>query len=307
MTTTYGNIIDDVASSLAGYTMRQDRATHLTADVTSSAVSLALADTSNIGKGVIEIDEELLWLDSYDRISSTAAVPPYGRGYQGTTADAHTSGTKVTIAPTFPRATIKKAINDTIDAAFPNLFGVATYTFAFNSAKTTYSIPADVQSVLYVSWQDVGPSGEWLPVKTWNHDPLANAGVYTTNNSISVYDRQIIPGRTVQIYYIKKPATFSQLSTITLTNAQVFETLTGLPSSCKDVIIYGAAYRLASFIDPGRLNYQSADADQADTKIQYGSGASTARFLLALYQQRLTEESKKLRDQYPSRPHYTRY
>jgi hypothetical protein len=300
MTTTYGNIIDDVASSLAGYTMRQDRATHLTADINSSAVSLPLADVSNIGKGVIEIDEELLWLDSYDRISSTAAVPPYGRGYQGSTAAAHTSGTKVTIAPTFPRTTIKKAINDTIDAAFPNLFGVATHTFAFNSAKTTYSIPANVESILYISWQDVGPSGEWLPVKSWNHDPLANASTYATNNTVSLYDRQIIPGRTVQVYYTKKPATLSSVS-------DVFETTTGLPSSCKDVIVYGAAYRLASFIDPGRLNYQSADADQADSKIQYGSGASTARFLLALYQQRLTEESKKLRDQYPFRPHYTRY
>ena len=300
MTTTYGNIIDDVASSLAGYTMRQDRATHLTADINSTAVSLPLADVSNIGKGVIEIDEELLWLDSYDRISSTAAVPPYGRGYQGSTAAAHTNGTKVTIAPTFPRTTIKKAINDTIDAAFPNLFSVATHTFAFNSARTTYSIPANVESILYISWQDVGPSGEWLPVKSWNHDPLANASTYATNNTVSLYDRQIIPGRTVQVYYTKKPATLSSVS-------DVFETTTGLPSSCKDVIVYGAAYRLASFIDPGRLNYQSADADQADSKIQYGSGASTARFLLALYQQRLTEESKKLRDQYPFRPHYTRY
>jgi len=300
MTTTYGNIIDDVASSLAGYTMRQDRATHLTADINAAAVSLPLADVSNIGKGVIEINEELLWLDSYDRISSTAAVPPYGRGYQGSTAAVHTSGTKVTIAPTFPRLTIKKAINDTIDAVFPNLFSVSTHTFAFNSAKTTYSIPAEAETVLYVSWQDVGPSGEWLPVKSWNHDPLANSTTYTTTNTISVYDRQIIAGKTVQVYYTKKPALLSSVS-------DNFVTTTGLPSSCKDVIVYGAAYRLASFIDPGRLNYQSADADQADSKIQYGSGASTARFLLALYQQRLTEESKKLRDQYPFRPHYTRY
>jgi len=80
-----------------------------------------------------------------------------------------------------------------------------------------------------------------------------------------------------------------------------------LPSSCKDVILYGAAYRLASFVDPGRLNYSSAEADNADTKIQYGSGASTSRFLLALFQQRLNEETKKLRDVYPVRIHYTRY
>jgi hypothetical protein len=168
---------------------------------------------------------------------------------------------------------VKKSINDTIDAVFPKLFAVGTHTFTLQATKTTYEIPADVQTVLYVSWSVVGPSNEWLPVKSWRHDPLANATSFTTRNSVSVYDR-ISPGRTVQVYY---------------------------------VIMYGAAYRLASFIDPGRLTYTSAEADNTDTKIQYGSGASTARFLLALFTQRLTEESEKLRDVYPSKIHYTRY
>lgn len=300
MSTTYSSIIDDVASSLAGYTMRQDRTTHLTADISASSTTLPIADTANLGKGLYEIDDELIWVDTYDRISFTATIPPYGRGYLGTTASTHTTGTKITVAPTFPKSMIKKAINETLDAVFPNLFGVGVHTFAFNPAKTTYSIPADVQSVLYVSWEDVGSSKEWLPVKGWNHDPLANIDAFATANSISIYDRRVIAGRTVQVYYIKKPSLLSNLS-------DVFTTTTGLPSSCKDVVVYGAAYRLVSFVDPGRLNYASAEADNADTKIQYGSGASTARLLLALYQQRLTEESKKLRDQYPSRPHYTRY
>lgn len=301
MTTTYANLVDEVLLNLSGYTLRQDRTTHLTQDVTSTGLLLNLGNTTNIGKGGIEIDDEMLWLDSYDRISSTATVAPYGRGYHGTTAAAHTANTKVTIAPTFPKASVKKAINDTIDAVFPNLFGVGVYTFNYNSVKTAYSIPAEVQTVLYVSWKTTGPTEEWLPIKGWRHDPLANSTAFTTSNSISIYDR-IEAGRTVQVYYTKKPSTLEASAS----NA-VFETVTGLPSSCKDVILYGAAYRLASFIDPGRLNYSSAEADQADTKIQYGSGASTTRFLLALYQQRLNEETKKLRDVYPTRIHYTRY
>ena len=301
MTTTYANLVDDVLLNLSGYTLRQDRTTHLTGEITSSSTTLNLASVSNIGKGLVEIEDELIWIDSYDRVSNTATVPPYGRGYNGTTPSQHLANTKVTIAPTFPRAVVKKAINDTIDAVFPKLFAVGTYTFTLQATKTTYQIPADVQTVLYVSWDVVGPSDEWLPVKSWRHDPLANSTAFTTSNSISVYDR-ISPGRTVQIYYLKKPNT---LSLAAPTNT--FETVTGLPSSCKDVIMYGAAYRLASFIDPGRLTYTSAEADQTDTKIQYGSGASTARFLLALFTQRLTEESEKLRDVYPSKIHYTRY
>lgn len=300
MTTTYANLVDEVILNLSGYTMRQDRTTHLTSAVTSDGLTLSLGNT-NIGKGVVEIDDELIWIDSHDRVSSTATVAPYGRGYQGSVAAAHAADTRVTVAPTFPKVSVKKAINDTLDAVFPQLFGVGVHTFNYNSSKTAYSLPAEAQTVLYVSWKITGPSGEWLPVKGWRHDPLANAATYATGNTVSIYDR-IESGRTVQVYYTKKPSTLRDASP-----TQTFEEVTGLPSSCKDVIAYGAAYRLASFIDPGRLNYSSAEADNADTKIQYGSGASTARFMLGLFQQRLNEESAKLKDVYPTRIHYTRY
>jgi hypothetical protein len=301
MTTTYANMVDEILLNLAGYTLRQDRTTHLTQDITSSGLSLNLGSVTNIGKGVVEIDDELIWLDSYDRVSSTATIAPYGRGYNGSTAAAHTTNTKVTVAPTFPKATVKKAINDTLDAVFPQLFAVGTHVFNYNPAVSAYEIPAEVETILYISRSVSGSSKEWLPVRNWRHDPLANATSFTTGNTVSIYDA-VEAGRKVQVYYTKKPTTLEASA-----SSAVFETVTGLPSSCKDVIIYGASYRLAAFIDPGRLNYSSAEADNADTKIQYGSGASTARFLLGLFQQRLQEESSKLKDVYPTRIHYTRY
>ena len=301
MTTTYANLVDEILLNLAGYTLRQDRTTHLTQPVTADGLTLNFGSVTNIGKGTVEIDDELLWLDTYDRVSNTGTIAPYGRGYHGTTPAPHTVNTRVTIAPTFPRASVKKAINDTIDAVFPNLFAVGVHTFTYNAVRTTYSMPTDTETVLYVSYQPTGPTGEWLPIRNWRQDGLANAAAYATGQTVSIYDR-IEAGRTVQVYYTKKPATLLEADSL-----DNFEDVTGLPSSCKDVIVYGAAYRLSAFIDPGRLNYSSAEADNADTKIQYGSGASTARFLLALYQQRLNEETKKLRDVYPTRIHYTRY
>jgi hypothetical protein len=301
MTTTYADLVNEISLNLSGYTLRQDRTTHLTQAINDSELTLNFGSVTNIGKGAVEIDDELLWLDTYDRVSNSAVVAPYGRGYYGTDKASHAVNSKVTIAPTFPRATIKKAINDTIDAVFPELFGVGVHTFNFNTVKTTYSLPADVETILYISWKSTGPSEEWIPLRNWRADPLANTTSFTTGQSVSIYDR-VDAGRTVQVFYTKKPTTLYASS-----STAVFETVTGLPSSTKDVIVYGAAYRLSSFIDPGRLNYSSAEADNADTKIQYGSGASTARFLLALYQQRLREESKKLRDVYPTRIHYTRY
>lgn len=301
MTITYAGLVDDVLLKLSGYTLRQDRTTHLTSELSSTGLSLSLSSVQNIGKGSIEIDDELIWIDTYDRISSTATAAPYGRGFQGTTAALHPVNSKVTIAPTFPRQSVKTAINEAIEGLYPSLYAIGTYTFTYNTTVNTYALPAEVQSIQSISWSTIGPTKEWLPLRNWRQDSMANTASFPTGNTITIYDN-VDSGRTIQITYTKIPTSLSNSAS----NA-VFETVTGLASSVKDVVVYGAAYRLASFMDAGRLNYSSAEADNADTKIQYGSGASNSRFFLALYTQRLKEESAKLKDLYPTRIHYTRY
>lgn len=295
--TTYNQLVEEVLINLEGFTLRQDRTTYLTSGIDSDDLSLALASGENIGKGVVEIDDELIHLDSVDRTDKSAVISPFGRGYRGTTAASHSANTKVTFSPSFPKVSIKRAINDTIKAVYPNIYGVASTTFTANSAQTTYSLPAAAETVLAVSWDSVGPSGEWIPIRRWRQDPTANSTEYANGNTLSIYDG-IVPGRTVQVVYTKEPTELSS-------GSDVFTTVTGLPASCRDVIVYGAAYRMVSFIDPGRLTFTSPEADQNDTTRQFGSGTNTARYLLALYQQRLQEESQKLNGKYPVRVHYT--
>jgi len=262
-----------------------------------SVVIARLANGENIGKGVIEVDEELIHLDSVDRTDRSAVISPFGRGYRGTTAASHDTNAKVTFAPSFPKLSVKRAINDTIKAVYPSIYGVDRTTFTFNSAQTAYSIPAAAESVLAITWQIVGPSGEWLPIKSWRHDPVANTSEYATGNTVSIYEG-LTPGRTVQVVYSKEPTELSS-------GTDVFTTVTGLPASARDVIVYGAAYRMVSFIDPGRLNFVAPEADQNDQTRQFGSGTNTARYLLALYQQRLQEEAAKQIAKQPVRVHYT--
>jgi hypothetical protein len=59
-------------------------------------------------------------------------------------------------------------------------------------------------------------------------------------------------------------------------------------------------------VDPGRLTFVSPESEIQTGRIQVGQGQNAARYLLALYQQRLDEESRKQRDRYPIRVHYTR-
>jgi hypothetical protein len=310
MTTTLSNIMDEIQINLAGYTYQQDRATHLSSAVstlTSSSTSptvLYLGSTENLGKGVVEIDEELLWVDSFDRIANTATVSPYGRGYLGTTAATHTADTKVTISPTFPRHVVKRAVNDTIRAMGASIFAVSDTSFTYNAAVTTYAFAnLNIDNILTIMWQEVGPSKEWIPVRRWSWDSFAEptAFGYTSSDEVQTVTigDYITPGRTVKVVYATEPVAFT-------TNAQVFTTQTGLPESCKDVVVLGASYRLLTYLDPARAAQVSPQADETDSKRPFGSSQNSSRQLLALYTQRLQEEIQRQQTQYPIRIHYSR-
>jgi hypothetical protein len=306
MTTTLTDLINEVQINLAGYTYQQDRATHLTSAVSTltspstSPTVLSLGSTENLGKGVVEIDEELMWVDSFDRVANTATVSPYGRGYLGTTAATHTADSKVTISPTFPRYVIKKAINDTVNAIGSSIFAVNVTTFTFNAAQTTYDFDGlNIQNILSIMWQSVGPSQEWIPVRRWSWDSKADATAFgATAQTVTIGD-YITPGRTVKVVYSTDPVPFT-------TNAQDFSTHTGLPNSCKDVIVLGASYRLLTYLDPARAAQVSPQADETDSKRPYGASQTATKQLYALYTQRLNEETQRQQTAYPIRVHYSR-
>ena len=312
---TLSDMINEVSINLSGYTLQQDRATHITANVAATAstiaapITLTLASTDSVGKGVIEIDEELFWVDNYDRVGNTATISPYGRGYLGTTLAAHTAGTKVTIAPTFPRFVIKRAINDTISAIGSSIFAANTTTITSNSAVSAFRLPAtgnslNIRNILAIAYQALGSSKEWIPIRNYRFDGNANSTAFTSGQTVSIYD-YIPSGRSVQIVYATDPIAFPELSTIALTNAQVFETVSGLPASCKDLIILGATYRLLSNLDPARASMVSPQADETDSKRPYGSSQSLTKQVYALFNQRLNEEVKSQQEKYPIRVHYS--
>ncbi len=299
---TLDELVDEVKANLQGYALRQDRITYVAnaggLTTTSSTIQVGSA-SSNLAKGTIEIDDELLWIDSFDKANSVLNVAPgFGRGFQGTTPAPHNQYAQVTLSPTFPRSSIKKAINDTINSFYPKLWIISSYTFTFNASQVTYPLPDDCEGVLFISWQTTGSSQEWLPVNRWRLDGMANAATFNTNNTINIYEN-VQPGRTIQVWYTATPNTLDA-------NTDDFADVSGLPESCKDVVVLGAAYRLLSYLDAGRINLSSAEADLNDSKLPSSAGVAASRYIFALFQQRLNEEALKLSDKYPIRIHYTR-
>ena len=301
-------LTDEVLINLAGYTLQQDKATHLTADISTTTSTVAaptifsVADAQRLGAGIVEIDDELLWVDTVDRISNTATVSPYGRGFLGSTAATHTAGSKVTISPTFPKHVVKRAIQDTIRAMGASIFAVKQTSFTFSStAINTYELDnKNIQNILTMHWQDIGSSKEWIRIKRWDLDSFPDVATWGSGaQTVTIGDR-IVSGRKVKVVYTTVPTTLSTTST------DSFTTQTGLPESCRDIVILGASYRLIAYLDPARTGAQSPQADETDNTRTFGSATNAYRQLFALYNQRLSEETMSQQQQYPPRVHFSR-
>ena len=299
---TLGELTDRIESMLHGYSLNTESRSWLTQNISATDTSFTVYDTSNIGTGYLQIDDELMYVNRIDATSNTVYLAPWGRAQRGTQPVAHSNNAKTTMAPMFPRYEIKKAMNNTIDAMYPNIFAIGQYQFNYIAARTTYSIPAEVQNIHNVTHSVIGPSKEWLPVRAWQIDRMANPGTFSTGHTLSVYS-PIVPGRLVNVVYSKRPTLFDLVSD---DDAQSYEDITGLPSYSEDVAVYGAAFRMISFLDASRLGPLSAEADILDNQRGQQQGAQASRFLFNIYQTRSNEVAEIMRRQYPIRSHYQR-
>jgi hypothetical protein len=302
---TLEQITDRVDTLLHGYSLNTESTTWLTTSATSTGTSLSVYDASVIGRGIIQVDDEIMFVASTDNVNNNVTLAPWGRGQRGSTAATHNVNAKVIVSPLFPRSEIKKAINNTLDAMYPAVFAVGQYQFSYIAARTTYDVPDEIQNILSVTHSVIGPSKEWLPVRAWQIDRTANPTAFGdgTNfgHSLGIYS-PVVPGRTVNVAYSKRPTLFD----LTTSSSQEYSTVTGMPSYSEDVVIYGAAFRMISFLDPSRLGPLSAEADVLDNQRGARSGETAARFLFNVYQTRLGEVSENQRRQYPIRSHYQR-
>jgi hypothetical protein len=295
--TTFNEMVLAVSGQLAGYTRSHDQSTHLTQAVAAGDTQFTVADPARIGRGIVEVDDELLWVDSFDAQNLTVTVPPYGRGFNGTTAASHSSGARATLNPPYPRVRIKKAINDTIQAVAGDLYAVRSDEFTYNASQVTYDAPADLSNILSIWWETFSSTQYWMPVTRWKYNHSASAA-FTTGKSLDLYD-PIMPGRTVRVVYAADPAALSA-------DSDVFTTTTGLEASHEDVIVYGALARLTAAAEAQRLDQTALEADMLDEPNPIGSAQALSRYYFALHRQRLDEERRKLLDKHPVTVHYAR-
>ena len=148
---TLEQMTDRIETLLHGYSMNTESTTWLTAPATTSDTSISVNDSSVVSRGFVQIGDELMYVNSTNNIDNILNLAPWGRGQRGSVAVAHDNLSKVIAAPVFPRYEIKKAINDTINSVYPQVFAIGQYQFNYIAARTTYDIPDEVQDILTVT------------------------------------------------------------------------------------------------------------------------------------------------------------
>lgn len=295
---TFDELTDIVLTNLQGFSLDQDQITYLTDAIDETTLSLAVDQPREVSRGMVEIGDELVWVKLVDSASGTIMVAPKGRGWLGSPVSAHDAETVVKSNPKWPRVQIKRSINDTIRAVYPDLFSVVSTSFTFTAARFGYELPAEAEDVYDVSWDLIGPSKRWPTLSRWRFVPDADMTAYPTGKALELLD-SVVPGRTVHVSYRVAPKPLSS-------GTDDFSAVSGLPASAEDVIAYGACYRLAGYLDIPRLQLQSVEGTNRSQLVQPGSATNAAKYFYALYSERLQQEREMLLSRYPRVSHSTR-
>lgn len=298
MAVTFSDLVSRVKQQLLGYTRDQASLTFLTDPMTATddTFTVDVNTVTNISRGLVEVEDELILVNRYDRSTGTVTVLAgvNGRGVEGTTAAAHAAATIVTDDPTYPRARVKEAINDTIQALYPDLWVFGEYEFPKVAARYEYPLPADVEDVYKVVVNTIGPSAVWFPLSSWRFNPMASTTPgqtfptpTPTGKSLQIMRDFIVPGRNIRVSYIKKP-------NVLVNNSDVFDVTTGFPDRYIDMIVYGACWRLLPAYEAARLQQKQIEATERAPLVPTGAGADASKYYLQLYTKRLDEERDRL-------------
>jgi hypothetical protein len=299
MAVTLGDMKGRISQLLQGYTRNQEQITWLAQAMTALDTSFLvdIGTSNSVTRGLVQIDDELLIVNNFNTQVGlvNVAAGTNGRGVENTTAVFHDLNAIVTMDPDFPRQRITEAINDTIQATYPDLYVMSAFEFPKTAARYEYQMPAEAEGVYKVTADTIGPSKVKFQAQRWRFNSQAQndpASGLTTNKTLEVMD-QIVPGRTIRAMYTKKPGTLTS-------NSDPFEATTGYPERYIDMIQFGAVARLLSGVEPARLQQKSVESTERAPLVPTGAATSASRYFWQLYQQRFDQEVERLHQLFPS-------
>jgi hypothetical protein len=264
----------------------------LAASLTSGDTSVVTTyDLGGLRTGsVFEIESELFYVWDANPATKTLTVE---RGYAGTTAASHASGTIVTLNPRFPRAQMLDALNadlDDLSSTANGLFRVVTVDLTYNGSDRQINITnsGTILELLDVRLRylaDDHPVLSYVRLQT---------GLPTTDfasGNTLVLDEPIMAG-SLRVRY-KAPFTRASSESSDLT------TDCFLPATCDDIVEMGVVMRLMAGREIKRNFIESQGDTRRPDEVQAGAIANSIANIQRLRRERVIAEAGRLKAQYP--------
>jgi hypothetical protein len=261
----------------------------VTATATSVSMQYELAGIRP--GGVIQIDNELLYVWELNSGAKSVTVE---RGWNGTTAAAHASGAIVTVDPKFPRAQILEAINaelDDLSSPVNGLFQIKSLELNYNGTSSMVNLPTTDKIIDIVSVSVRYLSDDYPKIRRMRLIRDLPNDDFNSGYAIRL-DEEVRAGRMVVVY----KAPFTNVTT----DAQNLQNITGIPTSCEDILMMGAQIRLISPREMKRNFTESQGDTRRAEEVPFGAVTGSVNQIIRMRRDRITAEAAKLMRQYPT-------
>jgi hypothetical protein len=291
---TINSLVDEILDVAHGYVRAQEQRTYLTNSMTNVATTFTVPNNAqDISKGLVEIEDELVYVTAVDKNTGTVTIAPWGRGQAQTEAVAHSANVIVTNSPLFPRQRVRSVLWGVLREVFPDIAAFGEQVTTVSPVVTNYVMPSDCFHVQQVLWKVPGPSGMWKPAKTWRQNKRAGDPVEIELLSFA------FPGSNrLRVEYMKNPvASFGATDDLSTY---------GYDFQIRDVLVLGSASRLLSYVESGRVLVESVVASNRTETTPPGAAMSASKTLYQMFQARLMSERQQQFLRHPAQLHFTR-
>jgi hypothetical protein len=288
---TVGTVIDRTVRQLMSGTVEERNKTTSAINATVTSVTFQY-DLSGIRPGgVIQIDSELMYVWEISAGSKSVTVE---RGWNGTTAAAHAASSIATVDPKFPRAQILEAMNAELDdlaSPMNGLFQIKILELNYNGTDLMVNLPTTDKIIDLISVSLRYISTDYIKVRRCRLIRDLPNDDFNTGYAVR-FDEQVRAGRMIIVY--KTP--FSNVTN----ESQNIQNVTGLPTSCEDILILGSQIRLVGPREVKRNFTESQGDTRRSDEVPSGAVSNSITNLLRMRRDRITSEAAKLMRQYPT-------
>lgn len=262
----------------------------LAANINTTATSLSF--TYELGAmqagTVVSLGLEDCYVWSVDATAKTAEVD---RGYQSTTAVAHSTGERVRVAPRWTDAQILRALNAELANLYAQgLYGVDATETTYLSSTDGYVLPAACVAVHRVWVQDY--SGDnWFSLNSWRVEHQQSTSDFASGVALFVRGPGALDGKKIRVVYKRAFGTLAAYTDDATTTAY-------LPASATDVLAMGTAINLLVGREVANRLYEAQGATRRGDETPPGAVSQSFTPIIRQYQARLQAEKRTLARQW---------